>query len=100
MTQDQIPGTQARLFDRVMEHASWGYGFAIESPTKWRYFTGSLSPLGTLAHPGAGGAMFWIDPAHETVGAYFEVTTKLSEQMEHMWCFDLFANAIASAIED
>jgi CubicO group peptidase (beta-lactamase class C family) len=100
MTRDQIPGTKARLFDRDFEHASWGYGFAVESPTKWPYFTGSLPPLGALAHPGAGGAMFWIDPHNELTGAYFEVTTKLTERFEHLWNYDLFTNLIASAVED
>ena len=46
MTRDQIPGVGARLFDTPKEHASWGYGWAIESPTKWTYFHGrSLSKI-------------------------------------------------------
>jgi CubicO group peptidase (beta-lactamase class C family) len=100
MTRDQIPGIKARFFDKLIEHGSWGYGWAIQSPSKWPYFQGSLPPLGTLGHPGAGGAMFWIDPAHELVGAYFEVTTRLTERFEHLWGFDLFVNAITSAVDD
>jgi CubicO group peptidase (beta-lactamase class C family) len=99
MTRDQIPGTKARFFDKVVEHASWGYGWAIDSPTKWPYFQGGLAPLGTLCHPGAGGAMCWVDPANDLVGAYFEVTTRLTERMEHLWGFDLFQNVITSAVE-
>ena len=101
MTRDQIPGLQARLFDKRAAHASWGYGWAVESPSKWAYFHGSLAPLGTLAHPGSGGAMFWIDPAHELVGAYFEVTARMSERFEPVsWSLDLFQNVITSAVED
>jgi CubicO group peptidase (beta-lactamase class C family) len=99
MTRDQIPGTKARFFDKVVEHASWGYGWAIESPTKWPYFQGGLAPLGTLCHPGAGGAMCWLEPAKDLVGAYFEVTTRLTERMEHLWGFDLFQNVITAAVE-
>jgi len=100
MTRDQIPGIKARFFDKLVAHASWGYGWAVESPSKWPYFHGSLASLGTLSHPGAGGAMFWIDPAHDLVGAYFEVTTRLTERFEPHWCFDLFQNVITSAVDD
>jgi CubicO group peptidase (beta-lactamase class C family) len=100
MTRDQIPGIGARFFERVMQNASWGYGWQIESPTKWPYFHGSLQPLGTFAHPGAGGSNFWIDREHELVGAYFEVTTRVTEKMDHLWNFDLFQNVIISAVED
>jgi CubicO group peptidase (beta-lactamase class C family) len=100
MTRDQIPGLRARLANYKAEHASWGYGWAIESPTKWKYFHGSLQPLGTLSHPGGGGVIFWIDRAHELVGAYFEVCKRLTENLEFVWNFDLFQNAITAAVED
>ncbi len=100
MSRDQIPGIKAFFFGAMIQHGSWGYGWQIESPSKWPYFHGSLQPLGTLGHPGAGGAMFWIDRAHELVGAYFEVTTRLTERFEHLWSFDLFENAITSAVEE
>ena len=99
MTRDQIPGLTAHLANIRTAHASWGYGWAIESPSKWPYFHGSLAPLGTIRHPGAGGTMLWIDPAHELVGAYFEVTTRLTERLEQPWNFDLFENAITAAVE-
>ena len=100
MTRDQIPGVRARLVNLEAEHASWGYGWAVASPTKWKYFDGSLPPLGTLNHPGAGGVAFWIDREHDLVGAYFEVTTRFTERYEQVWNFDLFQNAITSAVED
>jgi hypothetical protein len=72
----------------------------VASPSKWKYFDGSLQPLGTLSHPGAGGANVWIDPQHELVGAYFEVTTKVTPNWEFLWNFDLFQNAITAAVDD
>jgi hypothetical protein len=44
--------------------------------------------------------MFWIDRAHELVGAYFEATTRFTERFEHIWSFDLFENAITAAVDD
>jgi CubicO group peptidase (beta-lactamase class C family) len=100
MTRDQVPGTKALLLNVVAERASWGYGFAVESPSKWRYFHGSLAPLGTLRHPGAGGVGFWIDRANDVVGVYFEVTKRVTERYEQIWNFDLFENAITAAVEE
>jgi CubicO group peptidase (beta-lactamase class C family) len=100
MTRDQIPGLRARLVNYDAAHASWGYGWTIESPTKWKYFNGSLQPLGTLSHPGGGGTVLWIDREHDLVGAYFEVTTRLTERLEQPWNFDLFQNAITAAVDD
>jgi CubicO group peptidase (beta-lactamase class C family) len=99
MTRDQIPGLRARLLNHEAEHASWGYGWTITSPTKWRYFDGSLQPLGTLSHSGGGGAAFWVDREHELVGVYFEVSTRLTERYEMLWNFDLFQNAVTAAVD-
>jgi CubicO group peptidase (beta-lactamase class C family) len=101
MTRDQIPGVRARMVGREMAHGSWGYGWAVSSPSKWRYFEGSLHPLGTISHAGGGGQNFWIDREHELVGAYFEVTTRvLTPSLEHVWNFDLFQNAVTAAVDD
>ena len=56
---------RARLLRPVVARASWGYGWQVVSPTKWKYFDGSLQPLGTFGHPGAGGVNYWIDRDHE-----------------------------------
>jgi len=93
MTRDQIPGLKAQLGPFVARWASWGYGFAVESPQKWPFYNGGVVPLGTLCHPGAGGAMLWIDPEHDIVGTYFEVTKLISH-------FDHFINIITAAAED
>ncbi len=100
MTRDQIPGLRARLLLKVVDRASWGYGWQIVSPTKWKYFDGSLQPLGTFGHPGAGGVNYWIDRDHELVGAYFEVTTRVTADLNPLWNFDLFQNAITAAVDD
>jgi len=100
MTRNQIPGVRATYVKQAAVDASWGYGFAVASPTKWKYYDGSLQPLGTLSHSGGGGAAFWIDPAHDLVGAYFEVVTRLSPDLDQLWNFDLFQNAITAAVED
>ena len=55
---------------------------------------------GTLAEAGMVAAMFWIDPVHELIGAYFEVVTRMTEKMDHLWHFDLFQNVVTSAVED
>jgi hypothetical protein len=34
------------------------------------------------------------------VGAYFEVTTRVTERWELLWNFDLFQNAITAAVDD
>jgi len=100
MTRDQIPGLGALLLDIVAARASWGYGWQVVSPTKWKYFDGSLQPLGTFGHPGAGGVNYWVDRDHELVGAYFEVTTRLSPDYSLLWNFDLFQNAITAAVDE
>jgi CubicO group peptidase (beta-lactamase class C family) len=100
MTRDQIPGLRARIVGKEEASASWGYGWMVASPTKWKYFDGSLQPLGTFGHPGAAGQMFWVDPEHELVGAYFEVATRVTPDWEFLWNFDLFQNAITAAVDD
>jgi hypothetical protein len=40
------------------------------------------------------------DRENELVGASFEVCTRLTEQYEFPWNFDLFQNVITAAIDD
>jgi CubicO group peptidase (beta-lactamase class C family) len=100
MTRDQVPGLRARIVGKDLARASCGYGFLVVSPTKWKYYDGSLQPLGTFGHPGAAGQMFWVDPENELVGAYFEVATRVTPDWEFLWNFDLFQNAITAAVDD
>ncbi len=100
MTSDQIPGTRALFLGHDMERASWGYGWGIESPTKWKYYRGSLRSLSTYDHGGMGGTFLWVDPEQELVAAYFEVTLRMNERMEQLWNADLFQDVIAAAVDD
>lgn len=101
MTRNQVPGISAEYFWEITKNeASYGYHWIVESPEKWKYFHGSLQPLGTFSHPGHGGVMLSVDPVHELVLAYFEVTLRVTEFDEHIWNFDLFQNLITSAVDD
>ena len=101
MTRNQIPGISAEYFWEIeKKEASYGYSWIVESTEKWKYFAGSLQPLGTYCHPGHGGVIFWVDPEHEIVGVYCEVTLRVTESEEHLWNFDLFQNVITSAVDD
>lgn len=80
---DQIPGLAARFGpENLMPVASWGYGFGVICEARWPYFGGGLVPNGSLSHPGAGGIDFWIDREHGIVGAFFEVITEMSPDLE------------------
>ena len=100
MTRNQIPGIGAQLGAINHREASYGYGWVVESNEKWKYWHGSLLPIGTFAHPGAGGCSFWIDPVNEIVGVYFEVTMRVTEFLEHLWNCDLFQNVVTAAVAD
>jgi CubicO group peptidase (beta-lactamase class C family) len=101
MTRDQIPGIKARFIGVEIERASWGYGWGIESPTKWTRYRGDLRSLGSYDHGGMGGAFLWVDPEQELVGAYFEVCMSMIEETkEHLWNCDLFQNVVAATLED
>ncbi len=100
MTRDQVPGLRALLAGKEGARASCGYGFPVAAPSEWKYYDGRLQPLGTFGHSGAGGVNYWIDRDHELVGAYFEVTTRVSADYNLLWNFDLFQNAITAAVDD
>ena len=72
----------------------------VESTEKWKYWHGSLLPIGAFGHGGAGGCAFWVDPVNEIVGVYFEVTMRVTGFLEHLWNYDLFQNAVTAAVAD
>lgn len=100
MTRDQIPGTKALFLGHDMERAGWGYGWGIETPTKWAYYRGSLRSLGCYDHGGFGGTFTWVDPLQDLVAAYFEVALVLNDNMEMLWNADLFQNVIGAAVDE
>ena len=100
MTRNQVPGIGVQMGNSFKREASYGYGWIIESTEKWKYFHGTLQPVGTFSHPGAGGSMLWVDPVHDIVGVYLSVTLEMTEVEEPLWNFDLFQNVVTSAVED
>ena len=100
MTRNQIPGIGAQLFGIHHREASYGYGWVVESNEKWKYWHGSLPPIGTFSHGGAGGCSFWVDAVNEIVGVYFEVTMRVTEFLEHRWNYDLFQNVVTATVAD
>ncbi len=42
----------------------------------------------------------WVDPTHEIVGVYLETLLRASPDFEPFWNFDLFQNAVTSAVVD
>ena len=99
MVRDQNPTAPAVWGDTFKHPASWGYGWMIEAAPKWKYFLGSLSPLGTICHPGRSGGKLWIDREREVVGVYLEAVLNETEDGELLWKCDLFENAVNAAIE-
>jgi CubicO group peptidase (beta-lactamase class C family) len=101
MTRDQIPGTKALFIGHERERAGWGYGWGIETPTKWKQYRGGLRSLGSYDHGGYGGTFTWVDPAQQIVAAYFEVTLRMNEtKTEQYWNADLFQDVITAAVEE
>ena len=82
MVTNQIPGVPAVFGDRLLQEASWGYGFTVLQEERFAYFSGGLVPFGSALHPGAGGICYWIDFEHDIVGVFFEVITEMSEFLE------------------
>jgi CubicO group peptidase (beta-lactamase class C family) len=96
MTRNQIPGTGgARYHGQHHKEVSYGYGWNVESNEKWKYINGSLPPIGTFGHTGAGRSSFWVDPANEIVGVCFEVMMRVNATN-----FELFQNAVTAAVAD
>lgn len=80
MTTNQIPGTPDVLFGHA--EASWGYGFSVICEERWPYFGGGLVPKGSVTHNGAGGVDHWIDFENGIAGAFFELVTEMSPDLE------------------
>ena len=101
MTRNQIPGIGTDFCGVWKAEASYGYGWVVDSAERWAYFHGSLRPIGTLSHPGAGGANIFFDPANDIVGVVLEIASVLSPDFEPLLgIFDRFENVIYSALED
>ncbi len=101
MSQDQLPDMKAKVFGMPERAAGYGLGWLVETHECWRYLTSTLLPRGSFHHTGAGGCNFWVDPQNEIVGAYLEVATEVTPDLEAVsWSCDLFQNVVTSAVED
>jgi CubicO group peptidase (beta-lactamase class C family) len=99
MTINQIPGIPDVLFGH--KEASWGYGFSVICEERWPYFGGGLVPHGSVTHNGAGGVDHWIDFEHEIAGAFFELITEMSPELEPVsGAGHRFQDVITAAVRD
>ena len=44
--------------------------------------------------------MLWVDVLNQLVGVYLEVTLRVTPQVELLWNYDLFQNAVYAAVDD
>jgi CubicO group peptidase (beta-lactamase class C family) len=101
MTRNQIPGIGAQVLGSWHAEASWGLGWMIQGDERWRVFSSTLAPKGTLYHTGAGGHQMWIDEENEIVGVYLTVGLLMGDEMfEDRWDCDLFMNMVTAAVVD
>jgi CubicO group peptidase (beta-lactamase class C family) len=99
MTRNQISGISI-TWHATRYNASYGYGWDVESTMRWKYLNGSLSSNGSYGHVGSGGVAFWVDPLNEVVGVYLSVQMRETEQLDPIWNYDLFQNAVTAAVAD
>jgi len=101
MARNQVPGIGTDFVGQEHLEASWGYGLSIYDTERWRWFHGSLPANGAFGHSGAGGVMFWVDPAYDLIGLYFSRCLDVDpETGEHHWDADLFQNMVTAAVAD
>jgi CubicO group peptidase (beta-lactamase class C family) len=100
MTQNQIPGIQGFEGDGRHAEASWGYGWSVRGHESWKYQPGTLMSPEAFRHDGAGGVYIWVDPTYELVGIYFSAILEMINGIHMKSPVDLFANAVAAAIDD
>jgi CubicO group peptidase (beta-lactamase class C family) len=99
MTRNQIPGISI-TFRESRYNASYGYGWFVDSATRWKYLNGSLSSNGSFGHLGSGGVGFWADPKNEIVAVYLSVLMRQTEAMDPLYTYDLFQNSVTAAVAD
>lgn len=101
MTQNQIPGLSAYMFDQRFGDASMGLGWLAASPEpalNW-----PILPSGSWAHSGTGFVYPWGDPSSGIVGVFCSVADRFRgptspDQVRHHG--DLFVNMITAATVD
>lgn len=99
MTQNQIPGMNAKFVDRVFSNASWGLGWSITAPFKGALYGEQMLSDRSFVHGGAGGVFIWVDPALDILGVYFSVTMRENQRTTKGFA-DLFINMIVASVEE
>jgi CubicO group peptidase (beta-lactamase class C family) len=79
------------------KEGGYGYGLYIFGPGDAFAGNGSLMSTQAFGHAGFGGAFFWADPVHDTVGVYLSVTPRLVRGSP-VTKSDQFQNAVHAAI--
>ncbi len=101
MTRNQIPGIGTEWFGEWRREASWGLGIRALSGDRWPARDGSLTPVGTYMHGGAGGTEWWVDPQHDLLGIYGSVCLDFDYQRtEPRLNFDLLQDMATAALLD
>jgi CubicO group peptidase (beta-lactamase class C family) len=95
MTQNQTEG----IATADGQEASWGLGWMVRAKSRWAYY-GGIVPRGSYYHTGASGVGFWVDPAHQIIGAYFSVLRGRDPATnDFVWDFDLFQDMVTAAAD-
>jgi CubicO group peptidase (beta-lactamase class C family) len=101
MTRNQIPGVGTNWFGQRYPEASWGLGIRVLTGDRWPFFDGSITPLGTFMHGGAGGTEWWADPQHDLLGVYCSVCLDVDYARTEMRLnFDLLQDMATAALLD
>jgi CubicO group peptidase (beta-lactamase class C family) len=79
---------------------AYGYGLFPYLDSIMAYYNGGLSSRTSFGHVGFGGTGFWADPELDLVGVYFSIARRNLLGNIPDWRADLFADAVAGAVED
>jgi CubicO group peptidase (beta-lactamase class C family) len=99
MTKNHTAGLCAKWLTVDAGEMSQGYGWFLKGPGKFPFMIPCLASPGSYGHAGFGGASLWVDPAQELVLVYLSTQSE-SATWGVLWDFDLFANALTSAVAD
>jgi CubicO group peptidase (beta-lactamase class C family) len=100
MTTNQTAGIPAEFGTDMIPEAGWTLGMTVLAHHRFSYFAGGLATPGSVGHPGAGGAAYWVDMTNDIVIVWFEVITKVSPFVEPMSTrVHTFQDVITAAVE-
>jgi CubicO group peptidase (beta-lactamase class C family) len=106
MTRNQIPGIYAHYLEYIFPEASWGLGWSINAEFKGEVYGEAMLSLSSYLHTGGTGALLWIDPVYDIVGAYLSALINTLETVSPIvgdrknWYADLFMNMVTASSDD